>query len=120
MLFFSSSRPYSKLILLLIIGSSFTSFSQNVNSKILADQFFSDGSYDKALDLYLPLYKKNADFELYSQILSCYILKEEYEKGLKLSKTHFKKEPNILSLIDQSILNEKLNKQKDESIRKKY
>ena len=62
--------------------------AQQVNDKIIADQFFIQAEYTKALELYNRAYKNNkTDFEVYSRILECYVIL----KDLNTADKHIKK-----------------------------
>jgi tetratricopeptide (TPR) repeat protein len=60
----------------------------------LAQQYFSEGEYEKAAALYEELYKKNGNNDYYfSRYLASLIEMEEYAKGEDLLKKQIKKTP---------------------------
>ena len=77
---------------------------QDLNKNILADQYYANEEFDKALELYKKLYKKNKNLELYTQIIRTKIAIEEYDAAIKTTKSHFRGSNNPLYLIDQAIL----------------
>ena len=63
---------------------------QDLNKKIIADQYYANEEFDKALELYRKLYKKDKTLELYTQIIRTKVAIKEYDAALKTSKSHFR------------------------------
>ena len=75
---------------------------QDVNNKIIADQYFIQAEYTKALELYSKAFKKNkTDFEVYSRILECYIILEDLSTADKHVKKFYKNSNNNYSNIEK-------------------
>jgi len=76
------------------------SCAQNNNQAQLANRFFKSGSYQKASELYIGLYKTHKSPNYYQGLLDCYIAISEIDAAEKLVKTHSKKyakNPSVLA-----------------------
>ena len=63
----------------------------------LASQFYQEGAYQKAADLYEKIYDKNPSTFIYQSLLSCYIGLKEAKAGEKLIARQSKKMPGALN-----------------------
>ena len=80
----------------LLLTFAVTGFSQ-VNSK-LADQYYLDGEYEKAAELYEELYvKANGNEYYFSKYIECLLAMEEYEKSEQLIRDQLEKNPKRVS-----------------------
>ncbi len=65
----------------------------------LAQEYFSNGEYEKAAALYEGMYSKNPKNDYYfSRYLACLIELEEYDKGEEILKKQIKKNPKSYRL----------------------
>jgi uncharacterized protein HemY len=69
--------------LLLTFSFSFAQDKQQVQHS-LAVQFFNNGEYDKAAEVFEVLYKKNRSEDYYEYLYQCYIQLKNYKDGEKL------------------------------------
>lgn len=81
------------------------SYSQTNNDKQLADQFFQNGEYDKAVILYEKLFDKYPTDDNYNAYFKCLLTVKDYEKAEKMIKKLVKKNPkNLYFTIDLGFL----------------
>ncbi len=101
-----------KKILLVCMLVSSTLFAQNNQAK-LAYQYYQNGQYDKAIELYKELNKKSISASYYSPYISCLISSENYKEAEKLASKMVKKYPKSLNYkVDLGFLQKKNGKQK--------
>jgi tetratricopeptide (TPR) repeat protein len=89
-----------KSILLLFIAILFIPFcisAQPGTEEQLAQQFFQNKEYDKALEYYEKLYNKRSPEQFYSPYLSCLLETKDFKKAEKIVKKHIKNNPENLS-----------------------
>ena len=60
--------------------------------ELLANQYYQNKEYDKAIELYEKLYEKNTTTYLYNLLLSSYIEIKEYKKAEKIIQRRIKKQ----------------------------
>jgi len=65
----------------------------------LAGQFYSEGAWEKAADLYEKLYEKTPVNFYYSQLINCYINLKEVKLAEKLVSKHSRRNPRQLSYL---------------------
>ena len=58
----------------------------NAQNNLLAENYFEQGEYEKALTLYTQLYKKNKYFNYFKAIVASHQQLEEYKEAEKLLK----------------------------------
>jgi len=66
-------------------------FAQKNTDERLANQYFNDKEYDKAVIYYEKLYNKTDLPQYYARLLDCYIKLEEFKNAEKLAKRQFKR-----------------------------
>jgi tetratricopeptide (TPR) repeat protein len=93
------------LSLLLLLALSYTTLAQGGDEE-LAAQYFSNGDYDKAAEIYDRLLSKNPSSTYhYDNLLKCYINLKHYEQAEKLVKKQSKRYPrNFIFRVDQGYL----------------
>jgi len=72
--------------------------AQNNTDEKLANQYFNNKEYDKAVIYYEKLYNKTKKVNLYSKLLTCFIELSESKNAEKLIKRRIKRAPYQLSL----------------------
>ncbi len=85
------------LLLILILLLNIIVFSQTNDFK-LAYQYYRDGEYDKAAELYKSLYNKTKSSYYYSTYIQCLLNLKQYEKAEKEIKHSIKKDKKNLTL----------------------
>ena len=79
-----------------IIFTSTAIFAQNQNDPLLAQQFFRNGEYDKALSLYEQLYKsKNGANIFYNDYLNTLLKLKRYDEAEKIINKRIKENPSF-------------------------
>ena len=100
-----------KILLLCMFVSAFV-FAQN-NQAQLAYQYYSQGEYSKAIELYKELNKKGVSAAYFSPYLNCLIQIEDYKEAEKLSAKIVKKFPRSLNYqVDYGFMQKKNGKEK--------
>lgn len=87
--------------LFLLIFTSLASFSNGQNSK-LADQYYLEGEYQKAGDLYLKLHetaKKNNNFTYFNKYIECLLALRDYELAEQVIQAQMKNQPDDFSML---------------------
>lgn len=83
-------------ILLGMIIASSAIYAQNPNDVLLAQQFYKNGEYDKALSLYEQLYKsKNGTNIFYNDYLNTLLKLKKYDEAEKIIKKRIKENPSF-------------------------
>lgn len=81
--------------ILMILGLTFmltlNCFAQKNTDERLANQYFNDKEYDKAVIYYEKLYNKTDLPQYYARLLDCYVKLEEFKNAEKLTKRQFKR-----------------------------
>lgn len=62
----------------------------------MAAEYFNQRAYDKARDIYEKLYLKNPSYDIYQNILQCFLNSEDYKGGEKWIKSVRRKQKNDL------------------------
>lgn len=78
-----SSKALRKTLTLVLLAFSCLVFAQNTNEK-LAAQFYNNGEYEQAVNLYKKVYKRNKSVYVYENYLNCLVALEEEKNALKL------------------------------------
>jgi len=84
---------------LLFCGIALVAVGQN--SK-LADQYYLEGEYQKAGDLYLKLHetaKKNNNYAYFNKYIECLLALRDYETAEKVIKEQMKEQPDDFSML---------------------
>src|SRR5436309_3558342 len=85
-------------VAIMLIGTM-AARSQSPQDVQLADQYFSNGEFDKALVLYEKLWNKNSgNSQFYQHYLSCLTELKQYEDAEKMIRKQIKKFTDDLSL----------------------
>lgn len=71
---------------------------QTADDLKLAQQYMSNGEYEKAKDIYENLYTSNASTTNYKNLSNCYNMLADYKSVEKLISKHMKKNPDNLTL----------------------
>jgi len=88
-------------ILLLFLFTWFVLIAVGQNSK-LADQYYLEGEYQKAGDLYLKLHetaKKNNNYIYFNKYIECLLALRDYEVAEREIKTQMKEQPDDFSML---------------------
>jgi len=88
-------------LLLITTGLSMQCFGQPEDSAVntasfdeqLAGQFYQDGAFDKAADLYEKVYEKSPSSFVYNQLINCYIQLKDIKSAEKLIQKQVKRYP---------------------------
>ena len=87
-------RPYLLFLCLFLSGTG-TLLAQTDQTEKLANQYYSQGEFAKALPLYQQLFDKNGSNRAYYQgTYQCYLALQQYDNALKLVKKQSKKNPD--------------------------
>lgn len=78
-----------------LFALSFHSFSQPISKEVeLANEYFNDGEYEKAVTIYLKLLKSQDSEDYYTfRIADCYLRTKNYDDGLDFATKLSKKNP---------------------------
>jgi tetratricopeptide (TPR) repeat protein len=81
----------------LIIGVNFT--EGNAQNAKLADQYYLDGEYEKAADIFQALYKKSNRSDYYfNRYIECLMALEDFSESEKIIKNQIKSNPKMVNL----------------------
>jgi tetratricopeptide (TPR) repeat protein len=84
------------LFIIIILSISFSVFAQNLNDPLLAEQFFRNGEYEKALTIYAKLYQaKNGSNQYYNDYLSTLLKLKQYDEAEKIINKKIRENPNF-------------------------
>jgi len=79
-----------------MIFTSTAIYAQNQNDSLLAQQFYRNGEYDKALSLYEQLYKsKNGANIFYNDYLNTLLKLKQYDEAEKIINKRIKENPSF-------------------------
>ena len=83
-------------IIFWMIFTSTAIYAQNQNDPLLAQQFYKNGEYDKALGLYEQLYKsKNGANIFYNDYLNTLLKLKQYDEAEKIINKRIKENPSF-------------------------
>lgn len=68
-------------------------YAQNSSDQEIANEYFSNKEYSKAVVYYQKLYNKTPNQVFYTKLLNCFIELEEFKNGEKLVKRQLKNNP---------------------------
>lgn len=104
-----------RLLLLTLLFISQINFSQN--EFILAENYFSEGEFEKATQLYKALYEKNPQNTTYlKRLISCYQETTEFKKAESLLKNQLENNPQQTYLFVEIGYNYDKQQQKELAI----
>lgn len=86
------------LSIFLFVLVELSSFGQNNTTEQLAAQYFQNGEFDKAAELYEELYEKNPTIFYYNNLFQTLIKTNNYSKAERLIKKRLKQFPNEVRL----------------------
>ena len=90
-------KYYLSLLILLTLNVSFV-FCQNTTNEQLAAQYFQDGDFDKAADIYEQLLDKNPNPFYYNNLIQSLINAKDFKKAERVVKRRIKLNPNDIRL----------------------
>jgi ElaB/YqjD/DUF883 family membrane-anchored ribosome-binding protein len=83
-------------MVLCLIFASINIYAQNQNDPLLAQQFYRNGEYDKALSLYVQLYKsKNGANIFYTEYLNTLLKLKQFDEAEKIINKRIKENPSF-------------------------
>ncbi|HYV92435.1 MAG TPA: tetratricopeptide repeat protein [Chitinophagales bacterium] len=83
----------------IMLAATMVARSQSPQDIQLADQYFSNGEFDKAVILYEKLWNKNqSNTQFYQNYLTCLTELKQYDDAVKTVRKQIKKSPDDLSL----------------------
>ena len=82
----------------LFIGLFFSAFSQSDSDLQLAQHYYGQGSYDKALAYYEKIYNESPSLVIFKKYFECLIETKEYKRAEKTLKKEISKSPNNVDL----------------------
>ncbi|MCX6232400.1 MAG: tetratricopeptide repeat protein [Bacteroidetes bacterium] len=85
-------------VLVLLAGFTLLAHSQNTTDEQLAAQYFQNGEFEKAADLYEQLYDKSANAFYYNSLLQSLIKAKDFKKSEKVVRKRIKQNQNDLRL----------------------
>jgi tetratricopeptide (TPR) repeat protein len=84
---------------------AFSASAQQGTDEQLAQQFYQNKEFDKALDYYEKLYNKKSPDQFYTPYLNCLLETKDFKKAEKIVKKHIKQHPENLSFnVDLGIV----------------
>ncbi|MCS6904866.1 MAG: tetratricopeptide repeat protein [Bacteroidia bacterium] len=80
--------------LVLLVSFSTSLSAQNQDEYNLANEYFNDGEYEKALELYQKLFKANNQVDFYAyRVVECYLLTRRAEEAMEFVERIAQKNP---------------------------
>lgn len=106
---FRNSKGFITFLYCLFCG--FFSFSQPSAESSLADQYYLDGEYENALELYTKLLKNDPSEKNILRVVDCMEILMQYDEAIRFLDKQIKRYDHIVILpIQQAILLEKTGK----------
>lgn len=90
--------PTKSILFLLLLLPSFLTVAQEANEQ-LASQYYQKGEYDKAIELYEPLYNSTQNAFYYQMLYRCYLETGQTKEAERLTEKRIKKQPRDLTLL---------------------
>lgn len=84
------------LFFLCLLTATFSSVAQTANERLLADQYFNNGEFEKAIELYQKLDDRDP-FGVYPNELKCLVVLKRYDDAEKLARKNAKRMPDNFS-----------------------
>ncbi len=92
---FAISASLRAIVLLLVFLSIHTHIiAQPSTDEQLAEQYYQNREFDKALDYYEKLYNKKSPDQFYSPYLNCLLETKDFKKAEKIAKKQIKQYPD--------------------------
>jgi tetratricopeptide (TPR) repeat protein len=92
-------------LLLLFIGMGFCSMAQSSTDEQLANQFYQNKEFDKALTYYENLFNKKSPLTYYTPYLNCLLETKDFKKAEKVVKKQIKQNPeNFSFMVDLGVV----------------
>ncbi len=115
----------SRFVAFILLFLAFPLFTQAQESK-LAQQYYSNGEYEKASELYEKLHKKSNNNEFYfNRYIDCLIALEEFPNAEETIKARIKKKPKDVqlyvtygNLFERQLKDDKAEEQYKKAIKK--
>ncbi len=85
-------------VFVLFVGFTLIVYSQNTTDEKLAAQYFQNGEFGKAADLYKQLYDKAPTPFYYTNLIQSLISAKDFKKAEKVVKRRIKRNKNDLRL----------------------
>lgn len=85
-------------VFILILGFNFIAHSQKTVNEQLAAQYFQNGEFEKAAELYEQLYDDNPNPYFYNNLIQTLISVKDFKKAEKIIKKRIKQNPSDLRL----------------------
>jgi tetratricopeptide (TPR) repeat protein len=87
------------LLLLAFVFTHLHIYAQPSTDEQLAQQFFQNKEFDKALDYYEKLYNKKSPQQFYTPYLNCLLETKDFKKAEKIAKKQIKQNPDSPNFI---------------------
>ena len=84
---------------LFLLSFCFTS-AQSISSENLAKEYYKNGNFIKASELFSNIYKKKKSKRIYEIYVDCLIKTQSYDEAEKIINSFYKKQKNPTTLID--------------------
>ena len=85
-------------VFILFVGFNFIAHSQKTVNEQLAAQYFQNGEFEKAAELYEQLYEDNPNPYFYNNLIQTLISVKDFKKAEKIIKKRIKQNPGDLRL----------------------
>ena len=107
-----SHRIFLLLVGLLLAAMPCSLHAQDSKEQ-MASYYFQNKEYDKAIELYEPLYERTQNLFYYQMLLQCYTETAHYKEAEKLVERRIKKQPKALQLmVDLGMLHSRQGNEK--------
>ncbi|MBF26061.1 MAG: hypothetical protein CMP49_06085 [Flavobacteriales bacterium] len=90
-------RIYLSIILLFFSGIL---YPQNEQNEKLAQEYYRQGEFEKAIQFFEKIYKKRKVQNIYTKYLDCLINIQDYKKAEKIIKSYYRQQNNPIILVD--------------------
>ncbi len=86
---------YFLFIIVIIISCIDSTSAQKYSNDLIAKEYFNNGEYEKAADVYEKLYQNNPDnIQYYKNLIQSYIILKKYDSAEKIVKKQIKRSKN--------------------------
>ena len=90
----------NKYIYCLFLLSFYFTSAQSISSENLAKEYYKNGDFIKASELFSNIYKKKKSKRIYEIYVDCLIKTQSYDEAEKIINSFYKKQKNPTILID--------------------
>ena len=98
-------KPRKIIVLLVLLLAVFPLAAQPTPDEQLAEQFYKNKEFDKALDYYEKLYNKISPQQYYQFYYNCLLETKDYKKAEKIVKKQLKQSPESLNyMVDLGVV----------------